>query len=92
MPRIVAHALEQESVPTEPTVGARAEHERKSDGGELDNRDHDVGRVLHGDIDRVLRPGEPGFEERETRLHEKDERRRQDDSEEIQSQTQFIRR
>ena len=63
-------ARHSESAPAEPARGLRhAEHERRAYDVERERSGREVHQVLHHDVRRVLRAGEPRLDEREARLH-----------------------
>ena len=60
-------------------AGARAEHDAEADKPEAGGADAEVHQVLHQDVAGVFGPGEACFAHGEARLHEKDQRRAQQD-------------
>src|SRR3546814_7917810 len=59
-------------------VGGGAEHQREAESPEHRTGDAEVDEVLGGDVDRVARPHEPGFERAESDLHREDQAGRDD--------------
>jgi len=60
-------------------AGARAEHNAEADEPEAGGADAEVHQVLHQDVAGVFGPGEACFAHGEACLHEKDQRRAQQD-------------
>ncbi len=63
-----------EASPAEPAPELRcAEHKRRAEDVEAERASREVHQVLHHDVRGVLCTGEAGLDEREARLHRKDE-------------------
>ena len=68
-------AVQEEELVADEAV-PRAEHEREAPGPEQNAAEAGVDDPLEEDVHRLARPGEPGLEEHEPRLHEEHEERR----------------